>query len=527
MNQASLSAPINVDRLSLYGLCVVVSTALFLLFCYIDDIINDDGINYIYAAYEYINGNTVGALAFRPELTFYGQFALLSEYTGLSLNHAAYSLSLLSQIALMCGFLAVTRALGASTSVQILAIVVMASMSSLNHLRPHIIKGFGFWASQLWALWAIIEYTHSKRWRYLLLWLGFSVAAISFRIEAVVYIVGIALLAPIVLTGAARKRFAVFALVILCCALVLGLLGRFYFAPVNNDTDNPPDYAAYNDVNNNTYNNVFSPTLRFAQELDRARQLQEGITRQKTLIRASMPNKWAEKATSDMIIGGLLFHVAITLLDTTNILFLILVVLFATVRPLPRTADVKLIAGYFSIGILIALYTVASRFFVDSRYVFMPALLLCIPLPFWLDRLWFHTRGSHRATALARAAIIIIPVLSIVEPVIRDGNDKAYIVSAGSWIRKHVPPSSRVYYNDQKLAFYGGDYSNQSFRIPGESLTELSHQNYQYVVIHTDKVGLTPRLVSVDSESKLELAHSDVGPKNTRVDIYKVLKPPG
>lgn len=527
MNQTSLSTPIKSDKLSLYGLCVAVSVALFLLFFYVDDIINDDGINYIYAAYEYINGNTVDALTFRPELTFYGQFALLSEYTGLPLSYAAYSLSLLSQIALMCGFLAVTRALGASTSVQILAIVVVASMSSLNHLRPHIIKGFGFWASQLWALWAIIEYTHSKRWRYLLLWLGFGIAATSFRVEAVVYIVGIAFLAPIVLTGVARKRFAVFVLVMLCCALVLGLLGRFYFAAVNNDANNPPDNAAYNELYNNTYNNVFSPTLRFEQELNRARQLQEGITRQKTLIRASMPNKWAEKATSDMIIGGLLFHVAITLLNTTNILFLTLVLLFVKVRPLPKTADAKLIASYFSIGILIALYTVASRFFVDSRYVFMPALLLCVPLPFWLDRLWFHTRGSRRKTTLARAAIIFIPVFSIVEPVIRDGNDKAYITNAGSWIRKHVPPSSRIYYNDQKLAFYGGDYSNQSFRIPADSLTELNHQHYQYVVIHTDKVGSTPRLVSVDNESKLELTHSDVGPKNARVDIYKVLKPPG
>lgn len=517
MNQGPSFTSIKSASYSLYGLCVVISVALFALFFFIDDIINDDGISYIYAAYEYLNGNTAGALAFRPELMFYGQFALLSEYTGLPLSYAAYGLSLLSQIALMCGFLAVTRALGASATVQILAIVVVASMSSLNHLRPHIIKGFGFWASQLWALWAILEYAHSKRWRYLLLWLGFSTLSISFRVEGVVYIIGMTFLALMVLNGAARKRFAVFTLMSLCCVLVFGLLKQFYFAAEDN-----PKLDSKLDPK---LNSVFSPSLRFEQELDRARQLREGLDRQKALIRASMPDKWAERSTSDMVIGGLLFHVAKTLLNTTNALFLALVLLCIKIRPLPKNVDAKLLAGYFSVGIFIALYTVASRFFVDSRYIFMPALVLCIPLPFWLNQLWFRTSRFRHKHLFARAAIIAIPLFSIVEPVIRDDNDKAYLTDASGWIRQHLPPSSRIYYNDQKLAFYGGDYSNQSFRIPAGSLAEPDRQHYQYAVIHGGKADAKFSLADLAGESTLKLIHAEVGPRNSRVDIYKILKP--
>ncbi len=488
----------------IYLLCALISVILFAAALYTDDIINDDGMDYIYAAFDYSHGDTTSARRFRPEKLFYNQFGVLSKYTGLSLLQSAYTLSLLAQIALMCGFIAVVRSLGGSTSVQLLALMVIASMVHFNELRPHIIKGFGFWAAQLWAIWAIINFAHNSRWRYLLGWAALSIISMAFRIEAIVYLAGMALLIPLIIKGRPRKRFVLSGAAILVGTLALASANQLFFKQ--------GDLVEVN------------LSKKVKTELARAAHVTDTLNKQKELLRDTMPNKWARNSASHFLIGGLLFEVTKIVLYTSNGLLLILALIYGKATLIPKTVNHRIIASYFLIGIIISFYTIASRFFITDRYVFLPALLLCIPIPYLLGQL---LPGLNRQTwgkrYILRGAIFIIPALIITAPVIKNSNEKMYIPEAAQWLKGNLLTIGSTYYNDQKLAFYSGNYANRSFQHQVDSVEQLRHEGYRYVVIHTEKSSpLKISSLLVDNDN-IELLHSTRGQRHGKVDIYEVL----
>lgn len=513
MNHSKLSPTRLTDGSWLYLGCALISVLLFATSLYTDDIINDDGMDYIYAAYEYGNGNTAAALAFRPEQLFYSQFAILSKYTGLSLLQSAYTLSLLAQIALMCGFLAIIRSLGGSATIQLLAIMVIASMIHFNELRPHIVKGFGFWACQIWAIWAIINFALNSRWRYLLGWAALSIISMLFRIEGIVYLVGMALIIPLVVKGAPRKRFLLCGVAILAGCLAIASINHLYFKQRDSNQRNF----------NQESSQKISPSIKLKAELRRATGITDTINKQKELIRDTMPNKWARDSTSHFLIGGLIFEVAKVLLYTTSGLLLILVLVYGKATIFPKTINHKLIAGYFIIGLVISFYTVASRFFITDRYLFLPALLLCIPIPFLLEQiLSSQDRQGWGRRYILRGAIFIIPILTILTPTLKDNDQKAYIPEAARWLKENLPPADSIYYNDQKLAFYSEDYANRSFQIPEISLKTLRNQSYRYAVIHTEKSKPLKISKLLTKDKNTQLVHSISGQRRGTVDVYKI-----
>ena len=508
MNHAKLSLVRLTERPWLYLSCALISILLFATSLYTDDIINDDGMDYIYAAYEYSNGDRTAALSFRPEQLFYSQFAVLSKYTGLSLLQSAYTLSLLAQIALMCGFLAVIRSLGGSATIQLLAVMVIASMIHFNELRPHIIKGFGFWACQIWAIWAIINFALNSRWRYLLGWAALSIISMLFRIEGIVYLVGMALIIPLVIKAAPRKRFLLCGVTILAGSLAITSINHLY--------------VKQGDFNQESGQQV-SPSIKLKAELLRATSITHTIDKQKELLRDTMPNKWARDSASHFLIGGLIFEVLKVLLYTTNGLLLILVLVYGKATIFPKTINHKLIAGYFIIGLAISFYTVASRFFITDRYLFLPALLLCIPIPFLLKQiLSSQDRQGWGRRYILHGAIFIIPILTILTPTLKDSDQKAYIPEAAQWLKANLRPADSAYYNDQKLAFYSEDYANQSFQIPEVSLKKLRNQSYRYAVIHTEKS--TPLKISklLTNDKNTQLVNSLGGQRRGKIDVYKI-----
>lgn len=446
-----------------YLTCTLVSIALFALFFSIDDIINDDGIEYVFAAHSYVQSDLATALTFRPELTFFSQIAWLSKITGLSLPASSYALSLFWQILLTCGFVAVVRALGATTNEQILAIVVIASVASLNHLRPHIIKGFGFWACQLWALWALLGFVNSRRWPLLLLWLGLSALAIFYRVEGFAYVVGIGLILPFLLSGSARNQYTAIVLIALLSSFGVLLL-------------------AGNSLENT--GTRFSPLHILNTEIDRLKQLSAGLNSLKEDIRTNMPNKWARQTASDLVIGGLLLHTVKTLFWASHGVLLVVLLAHRRAKLRWRQPETQVIAAYVIIGLLISLYVVASRFFVDQRYVFLPALILCVPLPFLISRLFNSATPSTPGSRITKWAVVMIVAINVLKPIFDDDDAKNYIKEAGEWVRHHLPRAASIYYNDKKIAYYAGNYDNQSFRDPRPLSEILAAPAFAYIVIH-------------------------------------------
>ena len=489
-----------------YLLCLVASIALFSVALYTDDILNDDGINYIYAAYETINGSPETAIVYRQESAFTKQFVVLSKYTGLSLLESAYALSLIAQIALMCGFLAVVRSLGASARIQLLAILVFASTMYFNDLRPNILRGFEFWSAQIWALWALIKFAHTSRWRYLLYWLALSSLAIFFRIEGLIYLAGIAILAPFALSGLARKRALGCSALILAVIVTIGALNQ--------------------QILTKTTGTLSGPYERLNQEFNTARKAGHLLDTQKELIRANMPNKWARNSSSDFFIGGLLFMVAMKLLYTNNGILLVLAFCFGRIREIPKNKGHPIIVSYFLVGLTIALYTIASRFFITGRYVFLPSLLLCVPIPFLLNQILFNSEArSWSYRYILRGTILALSAAMIIVPALTANNNKMYIREAANWVSDNLPPTDNIYFNDMRVAFYSDDFANQSFLIEDISIEDLRLSGYRYAVVHEISGKATNIIGPTIQSGKVELINSVIGSKNARVDTYKILHP--
>lgn len=507
-DSANVSTP-GVRAWPMYLACAISTLLLFGLSLLIDDTVNKDGIDYLYAAHEWLSGNNKSALEFRTEWLFYGQIALLTKYTGLSLLTSAFLLSLSCQTALACGYMAVVRALGGDARVQWIGLIVFVSLIALNEMRPHILRGFGFWAAQLWALWAVIQLTRTGLWRYAFAWLGCSAVALVFRVEGVVYLAGTAVLAPLVVHGRGRWQ-------LICISFMLGVLA---VASVGWLELRPPDPAGADRL---------SPIARLHRELGFADQVAAGLEVQKERIRDAMPNIWARDTASHMLIGGLLFHVLVILLTATHGLLLIIALAAARHKGTTDPVGDRLIAAWFAIGILVALYTVASRFFVTDRYLFMPALLLCVPLPFMLNEILSRYRNREERsqanwrTHLLVGMICIIPVLSIAKPIVKNSNDKMYIREAAGWVKKTLPASSTIYYNDSQVAFYAGDYNNHSFLHSFQSLDQIREQAYEYAVLLNKKgTGLSEAQLSVNGQH-LEAIFKTVNRRGHVVAVYRL-----
>ena len=210
---------------------------------------------------------------------------------------------------------------------------------------------------------------------------------------------------------------------------------------------------------------------------------------------------------------------------TTSGALLILAISFGRPGFSLKQTNHTLIASYFVIGLAVSLYTVASRFFVSDRYIFLPALLLCIPIPFLFNKILTNKTRSWHYRSVLRSIIFLTPAALILIPILSDTNKKIHIRDTAQWVNENLSPQEDIYYNDQKLAFYSGDYANQSFQLQDVSFQKLYQSGYRYAVINNKKPRLLTGPESLANDKGLELLYSQSGPRNANVSVYKLLNP--
>jgi len=470
------------NRWAIYGLTLALSLILFFAHAATNDILNDDGINYIYAAHALSEGLLDEAEIYRPEVHFYRQIVVISTLSGLDLYPSAHLLSLFWQILLAGGFIAIVRCFDTSIPSQLIALAVFFSMASLNHLRPDIIRGFGFWALQLWAIWAGLNFLKHKAWRFALLWLGFSVASILYRAEGIVYLLLIPLftLFSAYFTGQLTTKTQ---LKIVGIILFTGAIAWLFLSPEtkhsSSETYRPTQSVSFSAADK--LQNEFTTLKLAAKNFD---QLKDDIA---TL----MPNKWAERSVNDLLIGGFIFHLLVTLLKTTNTPLMILSLYRGDIkRPFLRGPQYTLLASYILMGILIGLMSVYNKYFLSTRYIMLTAILLAVPVTFMLSRSYSHFSASQQVPKrLWRYALCCLPLLACIYPLANQNDGKLYIRDAGQWVKTHIDDSKKVYFDEQKVAFYTANYANNSFKKRYDELEDLIHAGYQYAVLHDRKAA--------------------------------------
>ncbi|MEZ0173572.1 MAG: hypothetical protein AB9Q20_04570 [Candidatus Reddybacter sp.] len=502
------------NKIVIYSLSCVLSMVLFFAYSATDSILNDDGMNYIYAAHSIAEGLPEQAKSYRPETLFYSQIALTANFTGLDLYPSAQLLSLFLQALLACGFIAIIRSFDTSMQSQLIALGVFFSMMSLNDLRPEIIRGFGFWALQLWAVWAGLAFIKSKLWRFALLWLGLSGISILYRAEGLVYLALIPMLILLntAFTGkfTAKKGLKTASLILIVSGVIW-----FVFVPESRQPSN--NTSGFTQLQSLSVTGKLQRELRiFKQGISKFRQL-------KTDIAKIMPNKWAQRSANNLLIGGFTFHLLLILIKTSNAPLMILSLYRGNIkRPFFSDPRHKLLASYILTGILIGLMSIYNKYFLSTRYIMLTAILLGIPITLVLNQSYSRFITSHKLRArLWRYALFSLPLLACIYPLTRQDDNKLYIREAGQWVKTHLKDEQIIYFNDQKVAFYTADYANDSFKKQHDDLQDLLREGYQYAVLYEGK-GEQPPLQQSLQELRLKSFKNSRG---RSVNIYKLPAP--
>ncbi len=500
----------------MYGLTCALSLILFFAYATTNDTLNDDGINYIYAAHALSEGLLDEARSYRPEVHFYRQISVISALSGLDLYPSAQLLSLFWQVLLASGFIAIVRCFDTSVPGQLIALAVLFSMANLNHLRPDIIRGFGFWALQLWALWAGLNFVKRKAWRFALLWLGFSAVAIIYRAEGIVYLLLIplfALLGTYFAGPITVKKW-------LKIASIIVFTGALAWLLLSTEAKQSPS-----ETYRSTQSLGFSAADKLHRELTTLKLAANNFEQLKDDIAALMPNKWAQRSVNDLLIGGFIFHVLLTIIKATNAPLLALSLCRSDFkRPFLTDPRYKLLASYILIGVIVGLASTYTKYFVSPRYIMLTAILLAIPVTLVLSQTYCRLATSQQTGArLWKYTLFALPLLICLYPLSRQNDEKLYIREAGEWVKTHLNGEQNIYFNQQKVAFYTAEYTNDSFKKRYADLESLLREGYQYAVFYEGKAenGSGPLAQSL-KEYRLKTFQNSRG---RSVNVYKLPTP--
>ena len=188
----NLSSDQPADRgflLWVLGVCTVLSVALSAWCIYIDDVINNDGVEYIRAAERLALGDWTGALSLY-KWPFYPLLVLtVGKVAGVGYQvagHIANSALLSAVVAL---FVLTVRAMGGtSRRLTLLAALVALIHPAFNEYRAFIIRDPGYLIGYLAGVYFLFRYCRCARPRYYVgMLVGFAFASL-FRVEGLVFL---------------------------------------------------------------------------------------------------------------------------------------------------------------------------------------------------------------------------------------------------------------------------------------------------------------------------------------------------
>ena len=118
----------------------------------------------------------------------------------------------------------------------------------------------------------------------------------------------------------------------------------------------------------------------------------------------------------------------------------------------------------------------------------LTAILLAIPITLVLSQTYYRLAASQQTGGrLWRYALFTLPILISLYSYSRLNDDKLYIREAGEWVKTHLNGEKNIYFNQQKIAFYTDDYSNDSFKEQYIDLESLLNEGYRYAVFSRGK----------------------------------------
>ncbi|MDB4516430.1 hypothetical protein N9089_02385 [Crocinitomicaceae bacterium] len=483
---------------------MAICSALLSLYSYsAQDLINGDGIRYVTIARVFLSDGVGAAFAIYHWPFYSILIGVVHKLTGLGFENSAIALNTLLLVVVCVVFVRVYEEIRNRDARLWVAAMLILALPILNDYRELVIRGYGFWACMLVALYYFIQYSRSPGLQPALKWQLGIAAAILFRIEGVAFLV----LAPFCLLFMQEMRgkivlhlFRLNGLFLLLGAagLLALLISGGLTLPDSVEIPNQLDYVSPLALLGalNTEAGLMYGRNRFMASVDEARLV---------------------------LAAGVLALVIVKTATNTGLAFLA-VWGYGVYRKWIRLTRESYIVLYFAaIGFLTLVPVAGNYFFVSSRYTVLTVLLLSLITFQYVDYLLreLSRRQLHKWSLAAGVVILVL----FLDGVISGGNSKRNIRVAGERVASSLATEERIACNEARLKFYSGDrcqWITLDYASLAEGINELKIEGYTYLLLWIDRKDEQLRLAA-EADGSLVLEMDWPNKKGSSVRLYKVV----
>ena len=477
----------------LAAIVVVVHILLSLWAVWINQI-NNDGITYVVAARLFAAGETAQALATYRWPAYSILIAVISRVTTFDALVAAHILNTATTAATALIFITMVHRHTANRAIVLAAIVLLFANHSFNVLRGAIVRDHLFLLLLLIGVWCQLRDCRDPNLRDKAGFIGCSLAAALFRVEALAFLVLIPLLRMFFECRNSRRRVVIFTITCLVVAAApLGLAAWFRFNP----------FTEMHHLLSDATNRI--DTLR--------------------------SDVLAPFAGGRAVLAYMSIVVALTAAGLIKGIGLLNGALSAggawIWKDVQRSDFFYLAMLYLAVGAIIALTQVFVHIVYDPpRHAAILALVFTLPASLALVEAFAWSKTAQpRALATVVAAVIIGLMAFGLFGGLRFYDPNRFVYTAVDWLKTNVPADTRVLSNNNQILFYGGfgGYEPTIVLAVGsaKSLEGLMDwQQYDLVVLHLRR----SRLVLAE-ELEDDLGEPIKTFENARGDQILVFKP--
>jgi len=224
MSRATTSI-FSIDCRAITLMVLVISLLLSAWGVWVDDVINNDGVEYVRAARLIQGGDLLGSLKVFKWPAYPALLAFTSAATGLSHEYSAHVVNAVFTAILLLAFLAIVLELGADRRTFIAAAVVILLAPRINDWRPFVIRDPAYLAFYTLAMLYLFRQVKYGGFANAAKSLIMMLCAIAFRMEGIAFIV----LMPLMLAvsgarNSSRRLLLIFAGVAACMILTAGFV---------------------------------------------------------------------------------------------------------------------------------------------------------------------------------------------------------------------------------------------------------------------------------------------------------------
>lgn len=490
---------------------VLIGAALNSLWCiYIDDVVNNDAVEYIRAAERFAARDWSGAFTVHQWPFFSALMWVVGRLLGISYETAGYLLNSVFFTAASVFFVLVVHAFGGTTRRLITLAALLAVLHpSFNEYRSFIIRDAGYLAFYLVAVFFMARCVGQLTVRDAVGAVVALVIATLFRIEGAVFLLATPLLLTAVITktdGGPWRRLILLVVAAFILAVVLGwwVMAPKSGLPVESVTDNPVQV-------------VESAWL----------QVLGSISHKITVLQSEFLGPYSAEYAWALFVFAVAVLLASATLSQLSIPWAVLVLaaIWFRVR-FPGKSLNRLWVSLIAMHLAILLVFTVINLFLAARYPLALAVTILVLAPFALDRV-AEVSGWRRLGGIRRAALLVLLVWALGESI--SGLDNATraraLKEAGQWIATQTQEPGSVVTNDRRIAYYAGRHWDLSSIEP--SVAKILHglrgglwPDASYVALRLSRGGTQTHDWVIEALGAAPLRTIDEG-KGDRVLIYR------